>query len=66
MMPNHRYALGARVRVIARAALSAKTAGIYTVVRLLPDRGDGDQQYRIKSETETHERVVTESQLTAI
>jgi len=65
-MDVHRYALGNRVRVTGRFAPAAKTAGIYTIVRLLPDQGDGDRQYRIKSETETHERVVVESQLTLL
>jgi hypothetical protein len=41
-------------------------AGIYTIVRHLPAQGDGDRQYRIKSDTESHERVVAESQLTVL
>ena len=34
----------------------------YTIVRILPLEG-GEQQYRIKSASEQHERVATESQL---
>jgi hypothetical protein len=66
MIQDHRYALGTRVRVTGRFAPSAKAAGVYTIVQFLPDQGDGDRQYRIKSETERHERVVTESQLTQV
>ena len=66
-MANHRYALGVRVRVTARFTPAAKGgAGIYTIVRHLPAQGDGDRQYRIKSDSETHERVVAESQLTVL
>jgi len=34
----------------------------YTIVRILPLE-NGEQQYRIKSASEQHERVATESQL---
>jgi hypothetical protein len=37
-------------------------SGVYEVVRLLPTEGD-EQQYRIKSATEPHERVAKQSQL---
>jgi len=37
-------------------------AGLYEVVQQLPPRG-GDYQYRIKSPSEDHERVVKESEL---
>jgi len=37
-------------------------SGIYKVTQLLPPEGD-DHQYRIKSASEPHERVVKESQL---
>jgi len=37
-------------------------SGIYKVTQLLPPEGD-DRQYRIKSASEPHERVVKESQL---
>jgi len=36
--------------------------GIYRVTQLLPPEG-GEFQYRIKSATEPHERVVKESQI---
>ena len=36
--------------------------GRYTIVRLLPEEGN-TPQYRIKSKTDGHERVVRETQL---
>ncbi len=65
MIVDHRYAIGTRVRVTVRLTPAAKAVGIYTVVRHLPDQGDG-RQYRIKSENEIQERVVVESQLTVV
>lgn len=38
--------------------------GAYVVTKVLPDR-DGEPEYRIKSVSEPHERVVRESQLSA-
>jgi hypothetical protein len=42
--------------------MQATLRGTYTIVRLLPAEHN-DQQYRIKSTTDGHERVVKESQL---
>jgi hypothetical protein len=36
---------------------------IYTIVRRMPIEADGRLRYRIKSESENFERVVTEDQL---
>lgn len=36
---------------------------VYTVVQLMPIESDGRMRYRIKSESEKIERVVTEDQL---
>ena len=41
---------------------AARRTSIYKVTQLLPPEGD-DRQYRIKSASEPHERVVKESQL---
>jgi hypothetical protein len=41
------------------------SSGIYKVVRVLPREGE-DQQYRIKSANEPHERVAKESQLDGV
>ena len=65
-MATHRYAIGEHVYVSQRRLPSAKTAGVYRIVRHLPAQdGGGDQQYRIKSEAERHERVVAEGELSA-
>ena len=37
--------------------------GVYNVTRLLPSNDNGDLQYRIRSEAEVSERVVTELQI---
>ena len=42
-----------------------KLAEIFTVTRLLPPL-DVELQYRIKSETEAHERVAVEQELRAV
>ncbi|MCW5696481.1 MAG: hypothetical protein KIS96_07055 [Bauldia sp.] len=60
----HRFHPGQRVTLTVRPTLSDAARGVYLVVRQLPATGD-DNQYRIKSEVERHERVVRESQLTA-
>jgi hypothetical protein len=46
--------------------IGEKTAGFYKVVRQMPkEQQAADLTYRIKSETETYERNVPESQLSA-
>jgi len=61
MTPQFRS--GQTVR-LSRGGLPYKSAadGDYKIVRQLPDNG-GEQQYRIKSVREPHERVVKESDL---
>ena len=43
--------------------MSAEKAIAYTVVKQLPIEADGRIRYRIKSQSENFERVVTEDQL---
>jgi hypothetical protein len=50
---------------LSRGLLHKSAAGEYKIVRQLPDNG-GEQQYRIKSAREPHERVVKESDLEKI
>lgn len=50
---------------LSRSLLHKSAAGEYKIVRQLPDDG-GEQQYRIKSAREPHERVVKESDLERI
>ncbi len=57
----HKFDVGQSVRIASgRNAVSAP--GNFIVVRVLPTE-HGIHQYRIKSETDGHERVVTEEQV---
>ena len=58
----HKFRVGDNVQVIAGLLGRGDSGGVYQVVRLLPSDGD-EQQYRIKSATEPHERVAKQSQL---
>jgi hypothetical protein len=58
---NHKFKVGQTVDLIASTARSA-ARGHYEIVSLRPADGD-NPQYRIKSRSETHERVVSESDL---
>lgn len=61
-MAPHAFAVGQRV-IFAPGRQDANVPrGAYTVTRLLP-LDNGEQQYRVKSAGDTHERVVRESQL---
>lgn len=61
-MYPHRFKIGQIVEY--RSDNEARPpAGAFMVLRLLPPRGS-DQQYRIRSTSEPHERVALESQLT--
>lgn len=62
-MRDHKYTVGQTVRFSpAGAGRVAHGGSNYTVVRLLPAEHN-DQQYRVKSTSDGHERVVKESQL---
>jgi hypothetical protein len=65
LVPPHRFGLGQRVTLAVRSSLSDAASGVYLVIRHLPPTGD-DNQYRVKSDVERHERVVRESQLAAV
>jgi hypothetical protein len=64
-MNIHRFAVGERVSITGRQS-PVRAPGVYLVVRQLPDLGDGDKQYRLKSESERYERVAAESQLARV
>jgi hypothetical protein len=64
-MTRHIYTLGQQVYFDGPGGTYLKLAGVFTVTRLLPPRGV-ELQYRIKSETETHERVVAEHELRGV
>ena len=64
-MSRHLYMVGDEV-VFGRnsGTFSPKAGGAYTIKAQLPPLGD-HLQYRIKSSTEPHERVVLEHQISA-
>jgi hypothetical protein len=57
----HRFKVGQSVDLIQSTFRSA-ASGHYEIVSLRPAEG-GNPQYRIKSRSESHERVVAESDL---
>lgn len=60
-MPLHKFKVNQSVELVSRA-VSLKGRGRFAIVRLLPTE-HGVLQYRIKSLTDGHERVVIESEL---
>jgi hypothetical protein len=58
----HRFKIGQTVDLITSTARSA-ASGRYQIISLRPIDGGGDPQYRVKSKSESHERVVSESDL---
>jgi hypothetical protein len=58
----HKYRVGDNVHIIAGLLGRGDATGVFQVVRVLPIEGD-EQQYRIKSANEPHERVAKHSQL---
>ena len=57
----HKYKIGQAVDLITSTARSA-ASGRYEIISLRPADG-GDPQYRVKSKSESHGRVVSESDL---
>jgi hypothetical protein len=60
-MAMHKFAVGQALHFSPGIGGDSKGKGRYKVVRQLPETG-GVFQYRIKSETDGHERVVREDQ----
>jgi hypothetical protein len=61
----HKYKLGQRVQFSAPESRGQfRSSARYTVTRLLPRVGN-NVSYRIKSDTEAHERVADEAELEA-
>ena len=58
----HKFKIGQTVDLITSTARSA-ASGRYQIISLRPIDGGGDPQYRVKSKSESHERVVSESDL---
>lgn len=63
-MPAYKYQVGQVVEA-AKGIFSVIPAGRYEIVRRMPPTASGENQYRVKSLRDGHERVVKESDLTA-
>lgn len=61
-MSEHKFRVGQVVSYITGPFRRASATSIYKITALLPPYGE-DQQYRIKSPNESHERVAKESEL---
>ncbi len=59
--PVHKFKIGQTVDLI-ESTFRAAASGRYEVIALRPADG-GTPQYRVKSKNESHERVVSESDL---
>jgi hypothetical protein len=58
----HKFRVGESVHLTAGIFARGGAGNVYKVTQLLPSDGD-EQQYRIKSASEPHERVAKQSQL---
>ena len=59
---SHRFKIGQSVNYTSGPFGAGSASGVYKITHLLPPEG-GDFQYKIKSASESHERVAKESQL---
>lgn len=63
VQPQHRYRVGDRVRMTGGGHSVQRPASTCKITFLLPYEGHGALLYRVRSETETFERVVVEADL---
>jgi len=64
-MANAKFAAGQHVSLVGARTLSASAPrGVYRIVSALP-KERGPQTYRVRSDGETHDRVVEEARLEA-
>jgi hypothetical protein len=61
-MAEHKFRAGQRVTLAAGFTNRRSASPGYVVTKQLPERG-GEFEYRIKSASESHERVARESEL---
>lgn len=61
-MPRHSFTVGQSIELALNRFDGTAPAGLYTVVRLLPN-DSSDREYRVKNVRDGHERVVRESQI---
>lgn len=64
-MPTHLYAVGDRVSLDSTMRNSADRADVFVVKTRMPHVGT-QLQYRVKTDGEPYDRVVTEGQLTPV
>jgi hypothetical protein len=64
-LSDYRFKIGQTVSYTSGPYGRGGASGVYKITQLLPLEGD-DRQYRIKSASEPHERVVKESQLARV
>ena len=63
-MSTHKFRIGQTVFLTPSLLLDIPR-GAYVVTKKLPER-DGEFEYRVKSDTEPHERIVSESQVSDV
>ena len=62
-MPDHKFHIGEIVE-LEPSMLRRTSGGVYEVTKRLPEcESAGEYEYRVKSNSEPHERVVHESEL---
>jgi hypothetical protein len=64
-MREHRFSIGQSVRLPNRLGVLKTNELVFTVTAKMPAK-DSSPQYRIRSEEERHERVVTEDMLQVV
>ena len=64
-MATHKFAVGQTVRFSPDRGQEHEKGELFKIVRLLPE-AENVVQYRVKSETDGHERVVREDQLARV
>ena len=62
-VPAHRYRIGDRLRMTGGGHSVQRTASGCKVLALLPYEGYGALLYRVRSDTESFERIVAEADL---
>ena len=62
---DHKFKVGETVSYTIGPFGRARATDIYKITQLLPSHGE-DQQYRIKSSNEPHERVAKERELARV
>jgi len=61
--PSHRYAVAQRLTLSNSIYAGKRPGGLCSVLARLPYEGHGSLRYRIKSDTESFERIVSEADL---